>query len=132
MIERGVLFKMKFMVIKYGENSKYMDVKPEPKPFDDFSWDLDDKEEEFHQTTITMPIMPALSVVYIEIFGKYFTKYDMLDDTRIHLTAYCPGEFHFGYGDTNVVVHYNGIRDYSMLFPWIADESLRKRIGEFY
>ncbi len=31
-----------------------------------------------------------------------------------------------------LVVHYHGIRDYSLLFPHVGDQDLRRRLGEFY
>ncbi|MFC8689279.1 DUF4145 domain-containing protein [Brevibacillus porteri] len=33
---------------------------------------------------------------------------------------------------TSVVLHYHGVRDYSLLFPWVANVNLRERLGLFY
>lgn len=34
--------------------------------------------------------------------------------------------------DSKLVIHYHGIRDYKLLFPFIVDTSLQERLGNFY
>ncbi len=31
-----------------------------------------------------------------------------------------------------LVIHYHGLKDYSLLFPWVNNNDLRKRLGEYY
>jgi hypothetical protein len=33
---------------------------------------------------------------------------------------------------TRLVVHYHGIRDFTLLFPQVEDDAVRRRLGEFY
>lgn len=119
---------MKFMIFNFEENSKFFTpIYSDSTAFDNNSGVLDGYG--VVELTIEIPLLPALSVQYVEVSDNYYTKDEMLDDTRLRLTSLCPFQFH---NSARVIVHYNGIRDHSLLFPWINDESLRKRLGEFY
>jgi len=34
--------------------------------------------------------------------------------------------------DCELIIYFHGIRNYSMLFPWVEDDVLRDRLGRFY
>lgn len=42
------------------------------------------------------------------------------------------GILNSAHGIFRLIVHYHGIRDYKALFPFVSDEALRTRLGEFY
>lgn len=81
-----------------------------------------------------IPILSAFSVEYFTIqYGElvtFSTKNDVVNGNFITV------ESGIDSNDWNknltVVITYNGIRDFSLLFPWIDIEDLRIRLGEFY
>ncbi|MEH7214772.1 DUF4145 domain-containing protein [Priestia megaterium] len=81
---------------------------------------------------IPIPILPAFSVEYftIQAGGVNAITVGEIKGDKVILP-----KMHLLYHDwesIHVVLHYHGIRDYSLLFPWIGNQRLRKRIGEFY
>ncbi|KNH23914.1 hypothetical protein ACS78_08145 [Priestia megaterium] len=109
---------MKSIVIEV--KSEDIDVKPNINGVPSFTWN------------IKIPILPAFSVEYFTIQAggvNAITMADIEEDKIILPTM------HMLYPDwksIHIVLHYHGIRDYSLLFPWIENQGLRTRIGEFY
>ena len=85
-----------------------------------------------HEYVFAIPLLPAYAIEYYtvqlgglsalpepdwRIFGQNFKiqlAYD-LDDI-----------------ESNLIIHFHGIRDYSLLFPSVTNPQLRVRLGEFY
>ncbi|HHT7239778.1 TPA: DUF4145 domain-containing protein [Bacillus cereus] len=83
---------------------------------------------------IKIPILRALSVEYFSVQDRGSFSLSSLDtvvvgDTLTMEAAYPLTDEH---RSISVVVHYNGIRDYSQLFPWVSNEDLRRDLGLFY
>ncbi|MEB9862126.1 DUF4145 domain-containing protein [Bacillus cereus] len=83
---------------------------------------------------INIPILSALSVEYFSVQDRGSFSLSSLDtvvagDTLIMESAYPLSEEH---RSISVVVHYNGIRDYSLLFPWVSNVDLKRDLGLFY
>ncbi|MEO0355155.1 MAG: DUF4145 domain-containing protein [Cyanobacteria bacterium P01_A01_bin.3] len=87
-------------------------------------------------TTIkfTVPTLPAYAIEYSELTQNSLgcstedDEYEIAGDQIIWKNsggAYPGDAFRF-------IIHYHGIRDFSLLFPSVADPSLRERLGEFY
>lgn len=65
--------------------------------------------------------------------------YTLTEDGLVWRTAFAPTFLHFKKEPPNanveyhrLVIHYHGIRDYSLLFPHIASRELQRRLGQFY
>ncbi|WP_242276710.1 DUF4145 domain-containing protein [Bacillus cereus group sp. BfR-BA-01445] len=83
---------------------------------------------------ITIPILSALSVEYFSVQDRGSFSLSSLDtvvagDTLIMESVYPLSEEH---RSISVVVYYNGIRDYSLLFPWVSNGDLKRDLGLFY
>ncbi|GMR68009.1 DUF4145 domain-containing protein [Bacillus sp. MN7755] len=85
---------------------------------------------------IYIPLLPAFSITHFSIQANISVSFSTRND-RIHgHYLIVESEMHprslSENEDVIVVLNYHGIRDYSLLFPWIQDKSLRNRIGLFY
>jgi hypothetical protein len=56
--------------------------------------------------------------------------YDLLEDGLIWHTSFAP--MHPSMNYYRLVIHYYGIKDYSLLFPHVSNPTLQQRLGEFY
>jgi hypothetical protein len=95
---------------------------------------IEQEDDNIHLWTwyIPIPILPAFSVEYftIQAGGVNAITVGEIRGDKVILP-----KMHLLYPDwksIHVVIHYHGIRDYGLLFPWVTDRDLRKRIGEFY
>ncbi|MEY2196192.1 DUF4145 domain-containing protein [Neobacillus sp. BF23-41] len=83
-----------------------------------------------YELHMKIPILAAYSVEYFSVHfnpvSGLFTPDCIKENELVIAVEYIPIE------DIEVVLHYHGIRDYSLLFPWIQDAKLRKRVGLFY
>ncbi|OOR20552.1 DUF4145 domain-containing protein [Bacillus cereus] len=83
---------------------------------------------------LRIPILPAFSVVYFSIECEGDLVFSVTRD-EIHddiLTIESDRSDLFDSEYLSVVVHYNGIRDYSLLFPWVEKDGLKHDLGLFY
>ncbi|WP_243765451.1 DUF4145 domain-containing protein [Bacillus arachidis] len=83
---------------------------------------------------LRIPILPAFSVEYfsVEYRGNLVfsgTRDDLQTDMVI---VDADSSVLHDFEEISVVVHYNGIRDYSLLFPWIEKDGLKRDLGLFY
>lgn len=89
----------------------------------------------FNNTTneadFKVDILPAFAIenCYLSVNGiNYYTNFSYNNDI-VHWN----GDFEIDTSDEVILtISYFGIRDYQLLFPWIADTNLRVRLGEFY
>lgn len=91
---------------------------------------------------IEIPILPAFSIEYLSIqLGALSYTYLLSDDPEgaqvsgnkiITQSDYNASTIEHSYDGLGIILHYQGIRDYSLLFPWIANKDLRERLGMFY
>lgn len=85
-----------------------------------------------HSYELTISILPAFAIEYFTfqfgVLSSFPDVNDSLDNDK--LTIYTESEL-TGL-DSKLVIHYHGIRDYKLLFPFIADPSLQERLGNFY
>lgn len=86
---------------------------------------------------IHVPILKALSIEYfVAQYGPLTSLFDNMDyyiqGNDIVLNSEYASLESFDPNGMLITLHYHGIRDYSLLFPWIADIKLRNRVGEFY
>jgi len=80
----------------------------------------------------TIPILPAFAIEYFTLqFGAsscFPDKQDSIQNDKLTIfLGYSLDEV-----DSKLVIHYHGIRDYALLFPFITDSSLKERLGDFY
>jgi hypothetical protein len=94
-----------------------------------------------HIPVVLVPTLSAYAVEYAE-----FTPPAHLDAGYVQLHSGAHFEivgdriqFRYGFSDSlgsfessRLVIHYHGIRDFEALFPQITDDSLRRRLGQFY
>lgn len=85
-----------------------------------------------HIYEFTIPILPAFAVEYFTLqFGSlscFPDKQDSIQKDKLTVfTGYSLDEL-----DSKLVIHYHGIRDYNLLFPFVANSSLKERLGNFY
>ncbi|WP_374989663.1 DUF4145 domain-containing protein (plasmid) [Priestia megaterium] len=95
-----------------------------------------------HTLSIEIPILPAFSIEYMSFQLGPLSAISPLsedpDDVRVTgtkismLSDFSASEIEEIYDGLDVIIHYRGIRDYSLLFPWITHRNLRKRLGQFY
>jgi len=81
---------------------------------------------------VTIPILPAFSVEYFTIHEEGVTNIstphdDISGDKLIIAADYVPST-----SSIFIILHYHGIRDYSLLFPWVSNPDLKTRLGQFY
>ena len=85
-----------------------------------------------HIYEFTIPILPAFAVEYFTLqFGAlscFPDKQDLIQNGK--LTVF-PGYSLDGL-DSKLIIHYHGIRDYNLLFPFVTNISLQERLGNFY
>ncbi len=90
---------------------------------------ISDKE---YQNEIRVSILPAFSIEYFAIqIGALFSYQDK-DDKIIEDTIHLKSDYSLTDFDLQILIYYHGIRNYTLLFPWIADLSIRQRLGKFY
>ncbi|MEK4002959.1 DUF4145 domain-containing protein [Bacillus sp. FSL K6-2822] len=118
---KSMLFKVTPNYVKYSNNPKFNhdDIPRKNYPF---LWHL------------KIPILPAFSVSYFSIEHRgdlvfSVTRDDINSDVVIVETD-TPHLHEFE--QLSVVVHYNGIRNYSSLFPWVEEGGLNRDLGLFY
>ncbi|WP_258166065.1 hypothetical protein [Bacillus sp. MYb209] len=83
---------------------------------------------------LRIPILPAFSVEYfsVEYRGDLVfsgTRDDL--NTDIVIVETDRSVLH-DFEEISVVIHYNGIRDYSLLFHWVIKDGLKRDLGSFY
>lgn len=85
---------------------------------------------------INIPLLPAFSITHFSIQAQISVSFSTRNDKIQDQYLIVESEFHSNrLGDNEdviVVLNYHGIRDYSLLFPWITNDSLRNRVGLFY
>lgn len=86
---------------------------------------------------IHVPVLEALSVEYF--VAQYGPLTSLFDDTDYYIkgnniVVYSQYSSLDSFGPSGMLItlHYHGIRDYGLLFPWVANIKLRNRIGGFY
>ncbi len=81
---------------------------------------------------VTIPILPAYAVEYFVVqigaLSCFQEKDEVIQKDKLILMS----EYSFKDSCIKVVIYYHGIRDYSLLFPWVSNDDLKKRLGEFY
>ena len=91
-----------------------------------------DLSNDRHRYELTISTLPAFAIEYFTfqfgVLSSFPDVNDSLDNDK--LTIYTESEL-TGL-DSKLVIHYHGIRDYKLLFPFIADLSLQERLGNFY
>ena len=81
----------------------------------------------------SIPLLPAFSIEYFVIQVGGATSYQSTNDKLINNKIIIESEYSLDQSDdVQIIIHYHGIRNYELLFPWITDSDLQKRIGEFY
>ncbi|EJQ55127.1 DUF4145 domain-containing protein [Bacillus mycoides] len=118
---KSMLFKVTPNHVKYSDNPRF-NIDDLPRKNFPYLWYL------------KIPILPAFSVEYFSIEHRgdlvfSVTKDDVNADVLIVETD--TPTFH-DFEEISVVVHYNGIRNYSLLFPWIEKDGLKRDLGLFY
>lgn len=91
---------------------------------------------------IEIPLLPAYSIEYLSIQLGPLTYTSSLTgnaaDTVINgnkiitESDYSASVINHSYKGLGVIIYYQGIRDYSLLFPWVSPVKLRERLGMFY
>ncbi|MED4532333.1 DUF4145 domain-containing protein [Metabacillus fastidiosus] len=85
---------------------------------------------------IHIPILPAFSVEYFSLNLGGTTGMasgnDTIDGTTLIMESEAKLTEDMIAKGAVVTIHYHGIRDYSLLFPWIEKIELRERLGAFY
>ena len=82
--------------------------------------------------TFTIPILPALSIVYIQFPGFNASSYSLSEDFMIDGKTISIVLDNIYENGLDIIINYNGVRDYSLLFPWVGNVKLRERLGQFY
>lgn len=85
-----------------------------------------------HRYDLTIPTLPAFAIEYFTFQFEALSSFPDADDSISNdkLTIYTESEL-TGL-DSKLVIHYHGIRDYKLLFPFIVNPSLQERLGNFY
>ncbi|WRU97425.1 DUF4145 domain-containing protein [Priestia filamentosa] len=116
---------MKSMLFKIEEKDLAIHDNPDRTSISHYIWN------------IHIPTLPAFSVEYFEI--QYGPLGDLSDDIdseikgdNIVISSEYGSIETFADSGVFIKLHYHGIRDYALLFPWIEDTELRTRIGKFY
>lgn len=88
-----------------------------------------------HEYEFDIPILDAFAV-------EHFQVQFLLDNGRLCigkstlrnrcLTIEGPALARMAEYEITLTVHFHGIRDYSLLFPWVSEAKLRSRLGDFY
>ncbi|MFP7414352.1 DUF4145 domain-containing protein [Priestia filamentosa] len=85
--------------------------------------------------SMNIPILPAFSVEYfsVQVGGSIGVSgaEDTIKGDNLIVASMYDLEAVLEY-DISVILHFHGIRDYSLLFPWIDNTELRNRVGKFY
>ena len=85
-----------------------------------------------HIYEFTIPILPAFAVEYFTLqFGAISCFPDEQDSIQNDKLTVVPG-YSLDELDSKLVIHYHGIRDYTLLFPFVTNNSLQERLGNFY
>ncbi|PZO37291.1 MAG: DUF4145 domain-containing protein [Pseudanabaena frigida] len=85
-----------------------------------------------HRYELTISTLPAFAIEYFTfqfgVLSSFPDGNDSIynDKLTIHTESELTGL------DSKLVIHYHGIRDYKLLFPFIVDASLQERLGNFY
>ena len=88
--------------------------------------------DSIHLYEFTIPTLPAFAIEYFTLqFGALSCFPGKEDSIQNDKLTVCPGYDLEGF-DSKLVVHYHGIRDYKLLFPFVVDPSLQERLGNFY
>lgn len=85
-----------------------------------------------YQYEFTIPILPAYAVEYFVIQIGALSYFQSKDERIQNDKLIVKSEYSFKDFNITVAIHYHGIRDYSLLFPWVGNNDLRKRLGEYY
>jgi hypothetical protein len=88
-------------------------------------------------TVYRIPTLPAYSIIDHSFDSTEYSPYETgghraiyrLQDDCLHIEGVKNEFFHKGID--RFVIHYAGIRDYSLLFPHIEDQSSRSRLGRY-
>ncbi|MGM1535048.1 DUF4145 domain-containing protein [Bacillus cereus group sp. BceL215] len=82
-----------------------------------------------------IPILPAFSVEYFSVQVRGYTSLSTneksIADDIVTIESASPMTLDNIEG-VSVVVHYQGIRDYKLLFPWVSQVDLQRDLGLFY
>jgi len=85
-----------------------------------------------HIYEFTIPTLPAFAIEYFTLqFGDlscFPSKEESIQNDKLTV---CP-EYNLDNFDSKLVIHYHGIRDYKLLFPFVDNTSLQERLGNFY
>ncbi|MBW4443943.1 MAG: hypothetical protein KME10_22495 [Plectolyngbya sp. WJT66-NPBG17] len=85
-----------------------------------------------HIYEFTIPTLSAFAIEYFTLqFGAlscFPDKEDLIQNDKLTVQ---PGYSLDGM-DCKLVIHYHGIRDYKLLFPFVTNSSLQERLGDFY
>jgi hypothetical protein len=88
--------------------------------------------DSIHIYEFTIPTLSAFAIEYFTLqFGAlscFPSKEDSIQNDKLTVCL----EYDLNGLDSKLVVHYHGIRDYKLLFPFVADTSLQERLGNFY
>ncbi|OAH58325.1 hypothetical protein AWH48_18285 [Domibacillus aminovorans] len=83
---------------------------------------------------INIPILPAFSLGYFSVqtgaLSNVSNDEGRMEGNKIIIAAEYQLMRHVD--SLLIALHYHGIKDYSLLFPWVKNNSLRKRLGNFY
>ena len=84
---------------------------------------------------IEIPMLPAYSIEYFTIqygpLNSTIEDYKIVNNNQLKLhSVYTIKELK--QVSNLITIHYHGIKDFGMLFPWINDYKLRNRLGFFY
>ncbi len=82
-----------------------------------------------------IPILPAYAIEFAELHmsNNWENKQHLLE-SGTHING-CTVSLHADnryYSESSLIIHYHGIRDYSLLFPFVHDQTMRIRLGNFY
>lgn len=89
---------------------------------------------------IPVPTLSAYAIEYVEFLAGHSPDmgYRPLlegQDFKLNDNSLVWHGFDEGFLSTNslrLVIHYHGIRDYEALFPFVEEETYRKRLGKYY
>ncbi|MEH7754777.1 DUF4145 domain-containing protein [Bacillus toyonensis] len=118
---KSMLFKVTPNHVKYSDNPRF-NIDDLPRKNFPYLWHL------------KIPILPAFSVSYFSIEHRGDLVFSVIRDDINSDVVIVETDMPFlhDFEQISVVVHYNGIRNYSLLFPWVEVDGLKCDLGSFY
>lgn len=82
---------------------------------------------------LTYPLLPAFSVEYFTAQDGAVSAIFTNDDIDGHvITMLSEYDLIPEIKSMSIILHYHGIREYALLFPWVSNIDLQTRLGNFY